>query len=517
MRKRKSKSPTLSRTERTRAKAQARIKEIQDLANQQQFKKIDEIMQIYNPASMNNKSYNTYDKETLREYIEAPYQNAANLRALSRFLYNRSQVYRKIININACMIDTHYRQVIPNVDFTKRSNSSGKIDKSFHETGKMLDLMNLPLEMLKVYLECWTVDVFYGVYYYFKDVGGVMFPLDPDWCQITGVYPTGDFAYAIDCSQLRAYESVLDELWGEPFVSLYKEYQRDTQNNRWLQMPDEYACCMKVNVNDFQYALPPYLPLFNPLINLSDLEEAQALQQEAQIYKLLSFKLPLVPNSNRVDDFAIDPKTAVKYYDKATTMFPDYIGAWITPMDVEPISFPDDAASDVNKVDESSKNIMKSAGHASIAEPKGTTAYEAALKADEDYAISALLPQTEGWVNRMLQNYLSNPSRVKFLEVTKYTKKEFKDSILKDMNFGLPMITVLGALNGFSEMELFALAEGHEMMELRSKFYPYQTSATLSANNPNNPNAPAEDGGRPQNETPTDESEASADKKEEAG
>ena len=478
------------------------------------FAKTEEVLKFYDPTRNYTTTFSEQTKEDLRDYIENPYSNASQLRSISRYLMFHSQVYKKIIWDNAAMIDTQYRQIIPNYDFTKRNQNDQKAEKSFYETAKMLDLMNLPSEMLKVYLECWTVDVFYGIYYFFKDQGGFLFPLDPDYCKIIGVYPTGDFAFALDCSWLRTYEDEL-ELWGEPFVSMYKAYTKDTQGMRWQEVPAEYACCMKLDLVNQEYAIPPYLPIFNSLLDLEDLKGIQAIQAAEQIYKMFVFKVPLQSNSSRINDFAIDPQIVAKYFERAKQIMPDdYVGAIMSPVDIDTLQFNEDAASDVNKVEDAAKNVMKSAGHTLFGIESGQTAIDAQLKAFEDFALSSLLPQTQAWVNRQLLCRLANPSKVKFLEVTKYSRKEFKESIMKDLNYGLPMLNVMGALNGFSEVELLSLAKLHEAMGLRTKYYPYATAATQGAHNIDS--VEGKENGRPKGE-PTDASEASADKRDARG
>lgn len=493
----------------------------EDRIQKELFKKAQEALQLYNPNRTYTKSYVKQTKETLRSYMQNPYTNAARLREISRMLRFHSPIYRKMIYDNATMINTNYRVTIPNYDFTKksnkRSNDKSKIEKSYFETCSMLDHMNLPSEMLKVYLECWTVDVFYGVYYYFKDEGGFMFPLDPEYCKIIGVYPTGDFAYALDCNWLRTYKDEIEN-WGEPFVTLYRNYEKDTRNNRWQEMPAEYACCMKQNLEDYNYAIPPYLPSFNSMLNLEDLKDIQAIQEAAKIYKLLVYKMPLRKNSTRINDFTLDPAVAAQYFDRASQIIEeDYIGSIMSPMDIETISFPDDGASDVDKVENASKNILKTAGHTAIADPEGTSAVMAALKADEEFATSSLLPQTQAWVNRMVQCHLPNPSKVKFMEVTKYTREEFKSSMMSDMNYGLPMLLALGTMNGFSEIESIAMARFYnDVIMLRDVMYPYHTAATQGAHNHDAADNPT-GVGRPRNETPTDESEESEAKRERNG
>lgn len=476
----------------------------------QLYKKSMEALNLYNPAKTTVRASNTFNKETLKGYMERPYSNEKQLRNLSRFLRNRSQVYKKIINDNATMIDTRYRQVIPNYDLVKKAKSAKtsdeKIRKSYFETLQVLENMNLQSEMLKVYLECWTCDVFFGAYFYYKDQGGIMIPLDPDYCKIIGLYPTGDFAFAFDLSYFSGKTEQL-ELYGEPFVSMYREYEKDSTNKKWQQFPDEYACCMKVNLEDYQSILPPYINLFYSLIDLEDLKELIAIEEENNLYKLLYFVLPLFSNSNVPDDFSVDPETAAIYYKKIVDSLPDNVASFLTPIDIEQIEFHPDQVSDVNKVENASKNILKTAGHIAMADPNGATAMNAALRADEDYAISSLLPQTQAWVNRMLMNIMPNPSKVKFLTVTKYSRDAFKEGLIRDLNYGLPVVQTLGILNGFSEADMISMARFHDAIGLPELYTPMKTASTTSNT----------EGGRPKEAITSDDGESSAAKKEAAG
>lgn len=476
------------------------------------YKKSIAALNLYNPAKTTTRVSNTFNKETLKGYMEHPYANEKNLRNLSRFLRNRSQVYKKIINDNATMIDTRYRQVIPNYDLVKKSKSGGasdeKIRKSYFETIKVLDTMNLPSEMLKVYLECWTCDVFFGAYYYFKDKGGIMIPLDPDYCKIIGVYPTGDFAFAFDLAYFTGKDEQL-ELYGEPFATMYKHYQSDTINMRWQQLPDEYSCCMKINLEDYLSAIPPYINLFYSLIDLEDLKELNAIEAENNLYKLLYMILPLFSNSSIPDDFSVDPETASQYYLKITSALPDNVASFLSPLEIKQIQFDPDQTGDVNKVENASKNILKTAGHIAMADPNGATAMSAALRADEDYAISSLLPQTQAWVNRMLSYILPNPSKVKFLSVTKYSRDTFKEGLIRDMNYGLPVAQTLGILNGFSEADMISMARINNLVGIPELFTPLSTASTQSGAD--------SEGGRPKETVRTDDGERSEAKKEAAG
>lgn len=446
--------------------------------NKEAFDRAKEALQLLNPTKTQTRTFSTFSKDQLRTYMKNPLAQYKNLRNLSRYLYYVSQAYRRIINHNANMIDLNYRNIIPRVDITKEANLD-EIKKTFYETAMFLDKMNLPLELLKVYTTCWIEDVFFGCVYY-DDSGMFILPLDPDYCQITSIYPTGDFGFDFDCSYFRSRQTEL-ELWGEPFTSLWNEYQKDTTNNRWLPFPDENCICLKINTSETTVPVPPYVTLFDSLINLEDLAGITAIADAQRIYKLLVATIPTLSNTTRPDDWAVDPSTAIDYYNRMVEALPDYTDAIISPIPIDTISFEDDQTTDVNKIENATKNILKTSGHTVMADPSGTTAMTANIQSDEDYAISALLPQTEAWINRFLSLKLKNPAKVKFLEVTKYTKDKYQDSLIKSMNYGSPLVTTLGVLSGYSELEQMSMAHLNEALGLESLFKPLATASTRSS------------------------------------
>lgn len=467
-------------------------------------KRAEEALKLLDPSKTLQTTYANTNKEALRTYMATPYRREKELRDVSTKLYISSQVYRKLIWDNATMIDPTAWVLIPDyVDPQSAANKERKVKdtkKKWFKTDEFIRSMNLETELLKVYLNCWLYDVFFGVYYHFND-GGFILPLDPNYCRIDAVHSEGDYAFSLDCSWLSKYEDDL-KFWGEPFVSMHRKYKKNSQKYQWQSIPEQYSVCFKMDVSNHEHSLPPFLPSFNSLMNLEDLKDYQAVQDAANIYKLLVFKMKL--KDDGIDEFIIDPKTAVSFYNKALPNIPNYYSSILSPMDIEAINFPNDAANDVDRVENSAKNIFKTTGN-SVYTATGTTAMTAQLLSDEAYAISSLLPQTEAFVNRMCRIYLPKYCPVHFLRVTRVSKKDYKDNLRNELNYGLPMQLVLGALDGFSGAEILGLSTFYEGMGLRDLLYPYMTSAQQSAK------------GRPENDTATDESESSKEKRENNG
>ena len=129
------------------------------------------------------------------------------------------------------------------------------------------------------------------------------------------------------------------------------------------------------------------------------------------------------------------------------------------------------------------------------------------MQADTEMAISMLLYETQGWVNRFLTYWVSTPSKVKFFEISAYTKDQFKKDLLEAAQNGLPTKLVYNTMNQFSEKDTLALNFLEEqVLGLTGLFVPLQTSYTQSGS--------SDTGGAPTKDDSeiTDDGEASRDK-----
>lgn len=461
-----------------------------------------------------NRTISTFDKEVLRQYLENISSNEQNLRNLSRFLTYRVQVYYRLIKYLANMLCMEARTVIPPFDLTNPP-SPDEMLRIYQENLEVLDRLNLQYEMLKAAIVCWREDVFYGCNYY-DETGHFIYQLDPDYCKINGIYMQGDFAFAMDMTYFRGKETLL-EMLGEPFESMYKAFGGNNEN-RWQQMPDEYCVCFKLRAEDWETVVPPLIGIFNSLINLSDLEDIEAIADEQVIYKLLWLELQTLNNTDMPDDWKVNPEVVKQYYNRMIReALPDYTSAIISPAPIHEVAFPTDAASDTTKVQKATESVLNTSGGAQIlnaASISGAEAFRAALKSDTEYSISVLLPQIQAWTNRFLSYQVSTPCKVRFFEVSSYTKEEFSDKILQSCQFGLPNKLLYNNLVGVSELDTLAMNYLEEdCLDIVSKFRPLQSSYTQSGT-PTEGTDP-QTGGRPEGEV-TDSSDADKDKRDRA-
>ena len=457
------------------------------------------------------KSVATFNKENLRTYFTNIGSNEKNLRNLSRFLWYRCHPYFKLIQYFANMFMLQAHSVIPEYSIVEENNKDEFL-KSYDDTLNIIQKMNLQYEFYKIYVTCFREDVFYGVSY-LDDDGFFILPLDPDYCRIAGFFPDGSFAYAMNFEYFRGTNEYLLDYYGEPFVSLYRAYGGRTVD-KWQVIPEEYSVCLKYRAEDWQTIVPVFSGIFNGILNLLNTEDIEAIADEQQIYKLIWLKMPLLSGTKKPDDWAVDPSLLIKYFNRMVEeALPDYASAAIVPGDLDTISFDRDVTNDITSVAKSTETLFNTSGGAQIlnsATLSGSTAFNAAMIADSEFAISSLLPQTQAIVNRIIKGQIKNAAFVKFMPVTVFTKATYKKELQEDATYGLPVKIMLNTLNNFSEKETLALTFlENDCLNLADKFIPLRSSHTSSATN---------DVGRPteDDDTITEDGEASRDKTDNA-
>lgn len=459
----------------------------------ERFESMKNSLQLINPTKTETRTYSTFSLETLRRYMQNPASSYKKLVELSRFLYTRSNPYRKLLHYNASMVKASYRNIIPVIDPLKKV-SDDKILKDYWNACKFMNRSNMDAEIYKMNLIAWREDTAFGVFYT-DDTGVFILPLSYEYCKVDSIYPDGTLGFSFDCSYFDNRSDVL-EYWGEPFTTMYKEYQADKVNGRWQHMDDDKAYVIKVNIDDPTLPLPSYTTIFTSVISLCDKESLQTIRDEASIYKLLSFELET--KGDEPDDFTVDVDTAIEYFNKACESLPEYVGAIISPIKVNPISFRDDQAADINMIEDATKALYNSSGGAQIlnsASISTTIGWTSALISDEEYGAALIRPQVENNLNRLLQAEKASQCKIKLLPVSPYTKATYKDQLVKDSQYGIPVKLTLNSLNGFSEIETINMAKLEGILNLNELFVVPKSANTTSS---------SQEGGRPAIENPSD-------------
>lgn len=447
----------------------------------------DALVRLVNLTDTNkSKSFLSVDKSKLRTWLKNPLSNEASIREMSQFLYRMSYQYRTMIGYYASMIDLSAYSVIPTInieeELSQEDSDKKTYLKKFSKTLKQVRKMNLASEIGKCLIIAWREDAFFGYTYEDKD-GFFIMPLEGKYCKISSINFDGTLNFAFDFSYFRTYTDDL-EYWDDEFKKKYELYQTDMKNYRWQELEHNRTICLKVNNDDTSLVLPPFVQLFNQIIDLIDLQSIQSVKDELSIYKLLVARLETISGSTEVDDFAVDIDTAIDYYNRLAESLPDCVSSVISPLKIDTIEFKGTTTEDTDMIANSMSNLFKAGGCAQVLDAESisnTKGWTAAIQADSLKGISTLLPQIEKWHNRYLENSIRNHCPIKYIRVTPFTKGDVIDQYKDAAQYGIPVKIAYASLLGFDPLETMSLAYlENDCLDLARKWIPLQSSHTQS-------------------------------------
>lgn len=499
-------------------KSQNRREQANEINKQREkelFEKAKEALKLLDPNKAETRTSQTFNKTVLRTYLQNVYNYQSQIRQLSRYLYRVVGTYKRIIDYYVRMIDLSVYSVVPIIDFSEDVDKDAVL-KQYVRTLQKLENMNLKQEFYKLILEAWVVGVAYGLVWESDEPDSFLITLfDPDYCKISSVNFDGTFNYSIDMSWFRAHQTQL-EFYGSTFQKMYDVYTKDPNNMRWQEVPSEMSVVLCMDPRDTGCILPPFVPLFEDLCDLSDLRSIQAAKDELSIYKLLVARLETISGSDISDDFTVDPSTALGYINKIQDQLDSRIGLLFSPVKIESIDFDTDDTAETNKIANSMKNVLNTSGGSQILladSISGSTAYRNAMIADMEFGLHPLLDQIESYVNHHLRDTVDDPAKVTFLHTCPYFKDEYRDNLLKSAQYGIPNKIAIATLDGKSPLEvLSANYLETEILGLHDKFIPLSSSFTKTSSDSGDTDPLT--GGRPTSDEPlTDEGDNTRDKK----
>lgn len=437
-------------------------------------------------------SLSSSDREKIKAWLSGNiYTNSANLIKASRYLYYRSPIYAKMIDVYVDMYCLDCRKVTPNYSFTKDYDSQ-KMLKQYEDTLKCLDNMNLQGNLQGPLRNMWIQDVSFNLYFH-DDYGSFFWYIDPSEAMIDGYYNMdGGFCYsmALNMSLWRsAYKQDLIEFIGSPLKEMWEEYERT--GIKYVHVPTEYSCVLKFRTDMMDTIIPPLIYYLIQLAGLNDLCDIQADADDLSFYKMIYLPLQTLSGAKNSDDWKITPDLAIDYFKIASDMaIPAGISSAVIPGDeLKTIDFSDNVTESVNRVENSQQQILGSAGGAgallnATKAVNNTALINAALKSESHYVINPTLPQIECWANLQSSLVVSDHCHMSLMPVTIYTKEDYRKSLLESNQYGFMYRLAYGTLLGFTERQTMAqLKFESEVLGLQDKMiYPLSSSFTSSGN-----------------------------------
>lgn len=400
-----------------------------------------------NSNSDSNPTFYKYTKEQIVSFLSNPASNEKQLRDMSRYLYNISNYYRRLIQYFADMSTFSYVVVPYGLDRAKSINTN-KFKKGYRATIDTLDRMNIPHEFSQAFKIAFRDDVYYGYKWESGDSFSLQY-LDPDYCKISSK-EDGCYNFAFNFSYFDSNPAKLANYPPE-FETMYNQYKKDSQNYKWQELDSAKSICLKVNDQDI-IPIPPFVSLFSALADIEDYRAISKNASEANNYKALAMEIPV---DDKDGSLLIDYDSAKEFYDMMTNVLPPNIGAILTPMKISSWNFERNGVmSDANEVSKAESTMWAQAGVNRILFGGGDDPSASTLNlctVNDQAIVFDLLRQVERWINRTLKSVsTAYKFRVKFLPVTQYNRTDMYAQYLKGGQYGLPMRSAAIATMGFN-------------------------------------------------------------------
>ena len=462
-------------------------------------KAIDDVLQLSDLESSNTRPWTVFNKDSLRTYLQNPYtaNSQSSLRNLSRFLKTLSFPLRRLINYLASLPDLSVYKVIPDISMVEEPDEDS-ILQDYEEVCRYVRAMDLELDLFKMLVIAWGEDVAYFFPVENEDGTTLLYPLDGQYCKISGVGYNGLYRVAYDFAFFQGSNSFYLDIWPKEFQTKYNAYQRDS-SLRWQQLDDARA--FKINIENPELVVSPLVSLFEQIIDLIDLQSLTSVRDALEVYKLLVMKIPLLQSKNP-DDFALNLEIAKKFYNKALDILPEEIGLILSPgMDVDSVSFDKSKTSDSDAISDAYHNLMSNAGVSQIMDSSkltGQSAVKASMLCDVMLATKGIIPQINAFVNERIKLKFPNTQMVfKYTDVTTYNKEERIKQLQTACEYGLPFKLELAMTLGQDPLENYAMDWLESKLGLAKTRWtsPLVSSHTASAGQTDGSGAPEKDDG----------------------
>lgn len=420
--------------------------------NRAAFAALKDALSLIDLTKNKSVTYNTYSRDSLRTYLKNPATDAnqRNLRKLSNYLYTVSHVYRRLINFKAYQVTCKSWTVYPDIPLTEELDQDN-ILQNYERVTKYVRNMDMKSQILKCMLQAWKNDVVYGFCYGDPEKDGSFFIhlLDPDYCKISSQqYYRGVLNFAFDLSFFDSgSNSYYLDVYDPIFKKLYNKYKNDN-TQRWAELPIENTFCLKINIDNLDYPIPPLSGLLEDIINLEDLQSVQNLKDQMEAYKLIYAKIDTISGTKDVDDFAIDLDLANAFYQKLQAALPENVAIAMSPMDLDSIDFKSNDAEDTNIISKAYENIINANGGIVLNQNKITNSasFKLALQFDCMDAM-AVTEQINSWINLWILNHLGETGMiVEYDSTSPYFVSDRVDQLLKAAQYGIPVKLELASL-----------------------------------------------------------------------
>lgn len=442
----------------------------------QRFSTLNKLIMRDLNSTTKSPSFYLYTKDQINTYLQNPYSNQQALRNAAIYIYGASPHFKRLIQYFAGLTDLSYIVSPHKVDTS--SVDVEKVRNNYNKTMSLLSDMNIKEQFEKVVTVCLREDTFYGTLWV-SNGNVTLQQLPSDYCDIA-VIEGNVFNVSFNFSYFDTDTSLIN-LYPPEFKTKYNLYQKDRTGKKWQELDSPTSFAIKCNKDIPNYALPPFVGIFREIYDLEDYRQLKLTKTELENYAMLVMTLGVDDEGN----WQIDLDKAKAFYRNLENVLPEEIGAVLSPMPIEKISFEKSHTGDTDTIADAEQNLFTSAGVSSLLfnnEKASSNALLLSIKVDQALTFS-IVKSIESAINRFIQSYSYGKNfKVVFLDCSPFNRKELGDQYLKACQYGLPMISYYAASQGLSQSDIdgMNLLE-NDILGFIDRFSPLKSSATLSS------------------------------------
>lgn len=455
------------------------------------YAKVQELL-LQNVSKTKSKTFTQYTKDLIKQYLKNPYSNIDNIRNVSAFLARTSMIYKKIIAYFAQMPLFSYN-ILYKSDFQKGIDTN-KYLKSYQDILQKLQQINMKKEFSTVIATALRDGVYYGFAYDGEGDGFFLYGLDPKYCKISAMTGDGQYIIAFDATYFDSgtnseYLYGVNEdgegTWDQVFIEGYETYKSQGQDFRWFDLPPERTLCLLAD-DEADMALPYFLPVFTSLLDLLDLEQILMSKTELENYVLLVSKIPLLTNTQEVNDFAVSLELVQYMQQLLDDVVPSLVGTAYTPCDLDVVHFDQaNSAEDTDKLSKSMNNLFSNLGISELVVSGGSSTNSVGLKHsiqnDESFALK-YVDRLQTWMNAYIKQNYSQDYIFKFHPITYFSQEEYVNRVKDAATNGLPVAFDYATALGNTPYEVMCATFMENALGIKDGLWkPLSTSFTQTA------------------------------------
>jgi hypothetical protein len=465
-----------------------------------------------NVSKTQTRSFVTYTKDKIRTYLQNPLTNLDNIRDVSQFVYRVSNIYKKIIWYYADLPLYSYNLIYNQKDWSAPGALSDFI-KTYQKTATRLQQWNMPQEMSRVVASALRDGIYTGFIY--DDKKSIFIQsLDPKYVKIKDVTAKGTYVVSFDAAYFNQGNNKeliygaqdtsdnyieTDSVWDEVFKQGYEAYLKD-MNQRWFELPMEKTICI-IAGDDPNLPLPAFLACLPDILDLIDYSQLIRDKTELENYVLLLSKIPLIPSTKEVDDYAISSEMITTIQKGIDDIVPDLVGTVFSPCDLEPIRFDRNDQTETDIMAKATKSLYDFLGVSQVVfNNTGTTASAIAASEKGDELVSfELLQRLQSNMERYIYLNISKDYTFRFHHITCFNEKDYLDNLKNQASLGLPVKFDYATADGTTPYEVMNKTYMENVFDFQNLWKPlvssYNTSSSATTDTTSTGGAPQKDSG----------------------